>query len=273
MKDGTSDFLNEVKATIPKDMENLFTIFGSSLHFKYRPYNEDWRWKNARCVEKGKILNLDKSRISILTQGTHAITPYLDLPYFVHFHGDIKNVDDISYSIISRLKGPNENDRPIIDVRNPYKPVRSQYTIADMTEMGTWKSTYPLQTPYGTRECRIIEVSTKNVIKVFIPDFNVIANVFLTTNSTANVGRGFCPPEFQGGLALQCMFNVGNSFAQSLYFPTKGPCDNYIARPIVSLLYGDFTEQGLWTEELAVPVEGTGEIDFLQNFRKFTTGN
>lgn len=209
-----------------------FKVQGSDLEFRYVPSSPETRWRKARCVTPGKTAEgFEHSKITIVTQGTHAISPHLDLPYFCYVSGD--SIDDF-YSVFTRGAVSPSLVRPVIDIRNPWKPKR--VTLASIEEdlVRSKVAKQSLFTRYGVLDYFVYEAVQRKCYGVYIPKLGVIANLFETE---------------QGKLELQCMFNVGNSFSQQLSFPTKTAL-GYIARPIVTLVMGEFTEQGLWVNKI-----------------------
>lgn len=248
--------------SIEHDLEQLqtynsgprFKVEGSDLEFRYVPFTPERLWKKARCVTPGKTAEgFDHNKITIVTQGTHAISPHLDLPYFCYVEGDA--YDDF-YSVFSRRAVSPSMLKPVIDVRNPWKPKR--VTLASIqASLGSNEDNLihsetlrkSFFTRYGELDYVVYEATQRKCYGIYIPKFSVIANAFETE---------------QGKLELQCMFNVGNSFSQQLSFPTK-TAFGYIARPIVSLVIGEFTEQGLWVNS-APSFAGSEQENLLATF-------
>lgn len=206
-----------------------FKIVGSDLEFRYNVSPGDTLWQKASCVTPGKTAQgFEHKHITILTQGSHAVSPHLNLPYFCYFQGDFPGD---SFSIVSRHAESVIDATPIIDVRNPYKPRRrTRETIIDSIN----KANLPpgrLFSRYGELTYRIYDASLHDRVAIYIESMGVIANVFKTRP--------------HGTFELQCIFNVGNSFDQIKSFPVRY-FNGFLARPIVTLRSGEFTESGTW---------------------------
>lgn len=231
----THDTLTILEAkSVAAQVDGAFKIIGSDLLFeKVKSPDDKGRWFKARAVNE----NCGAYDLTIFTDGVYGISPFLKLPYFIAVSSD-----EESYTVMTRY--PNGPVESIFDLRNPWKPKALDLKGEDLnTDSG--RLIRVMMTGYGIVRYHLVDsliTDDPNVIPIFIPEFNVVANAFVCM-----IGK-------RKALTLQGLMNVSNQFKFRYRLPSLSPIEGeYIAAPTVGVRNGVITTRGLWETAKILP--------------------